>query len=114
MLRVEAVSQLFSEPDHGIQLWAEDYRATRDGEAFVVNGQKRSLRQVRNTVTGCPDCQDAPKVFRGITQFPVDMQAPGIGAHVPLRQITGSAHFNEVYLTDASWFRWRMWGGCDR
>src|SRR3984957_5098111 len=115
MLRGEAVwCQLFSEPDAGSDLAGLTTRATRDGEAFVVNGQKVWTSGAQHSDWGiliARTNQHAPK-HRGITYFLVDMQTPGIEVR-PLRQITGSAHFNEVYLTDVVVSAGNVVGGID-
>jgi alkylation response protein AidB-like acyl-CoA dehydrogenase len=97
----EVWCQLFSEPGSGSDFAGLSSKGVRDGEEWIVNGQKVWTTLAHLSRWGLLVVRtDAEAVkHAGLTAFVVDMQAPGVEVR-PLRQMTGEAEFNEVYFTD--------------
>jgi alkylation response protein AidB-like acyl-CoA dehydrogenase len=93
--------QLFSEPAGGSDVAAARTRAVRDGDEWVINGQKVWTSGAHYSDFGIVLVRtnpDAPK-HKGLTMFWIDMKAPGVEVK-PIHQMSGGSDFNEVYFTD--------------
>ena len=93
--------QLFSEPTHGSDVAGIPSKAIRDGDEWIVNGQKIWTSGAHYSDYGVLVLRTDPDVpkHQGLTYFFLDMKSPGIEIK-PIKQISGGANFNEVYFTD--------------
>jgi len=98
----DAYCQLFSEPNAGSDLASLQCRAERDGETWVLNGQKvwTSRGRIANKAMLVARTDFNVAKHAGISYFFIEMDQPGVELR-PLKEMTGRSFFNEVFLTDA-------------
>lgn len=102
LLRGEEIwSQLFSEPGAGSDVASLSTTAVRDGDEWIINGQKVWTSGAQFSDYGEIVCRTNPEAekHKGITAFIVDLKAPGVTIK-PLKQMNGGAGFNEVFFDD--------------
>jgi alkylation response protein AidB-like acyl-CoA dehydrogenase len=95
----EAWTQLLSEPGAGSDLAGLQMKAARDGDEYVLDGQKvwTSAAQFCDFALCIARTDSSLPKHQGLSMFIVDLKAPGVTIR-PLRQMTGESHFNEVFL----------------
>jgi alkylation response protein AidB-like acyl-CoA dehydrogenase len=93
--------QMFSEPGAGSDVASLQTRAERDGDEWVLNGQKVWTTLAHESEYGIVIARTDPEQPKhaGISMFVVDLRAPGVDIR-PIHQIDGGSHFNEVFFTD--------------
>ena len=97
----EVWCQLFSEPHGGSDLAGLRTRAEKDGDEWVINGQKIWTSGAQHSDYGILITRTDPNVakHKGLTMFFLDMKSPGVNI-VPIKQANGNSEFNEVYFDD--------------